>query len=102
VRAFLSFKYWATSDLGIGLDYRPLTDELDPTLTYRLVTEDAAGWRPAVIFGTSVDDFTFRGEAVSSRSYFATISKAFPQQKFWQITPFHYWFNLAGLIRTLL
>ncbi len=89
-RAFLSFKYWATSDLGIGVDYRPVSEQLSVAATYRLISEDPRGWRPAVILGTSVDDFTDGGDEVESRSYFATFSKALPQFKFWHVIPAPY------------
>ena len=89
-QVFLSLKYWVTNDLGLGFDYRPLVDDVSITATYRLVAEDPCGWRPAVILGTSVDDFSDGGDQVESRSYFATVSKALPQFKVGGITPSPY------------
>ena len=89
-QAFLSFKYWATDDLGLGFDYRPLVDRLSVAATYRLVGEDPSGWRPAVILGTSVDDFSNGSDQVESRSYFATVSKALPEFKVGGVTPSPY------------
>ena len=69
-----------TSDIGLGLDYRPLVDELNFTATWRAVSEDPKGWRPAVILGSSVDDFTIgNDEELESRSVFGTFSKALPR-----------------------
>ena len=104
-KVFASFKYWATDDLGIGIDYRPLVDEVSLTATYRLISEDPCGWRPAVILGTSVDDFSDGGEDVNSRAYFATVSKAFPDAKVWGITPAPYvgavWIDKLSELRPL-
>lgn len=87
---FMSLRYWATRDLGVGFDYRPLIDQLKFSATYRLVSEDPRGWRPAILLGTSFDDFTSKGVQTQSRSYFATVSKAMPHLKFLNITPSPY------------
>ena len=104
-QVFASFKYWVTDDLGVGFDYRPLVDKISLTATYRLVTEDHCGWRPAVIVGTSVDDFTKDGMDVESRAYFATVSKAFPDAGFMGITPAPYvgavWIDKLSELRPL-
>ena len=84
---FMSLRYWITGDLGVGFDYRPLIGQLKFNATYRLVSEDPKGWRPAVLLGTSFDDFTSKGVQTESRSYFATVSKAMPRLKFLNITP---------------
>ncbi|MDA7911714.1 hypothetical protein N9B30_06410, partial [Akkermansiaceae bacterium] len=73
---FMSLRYWITGDLGVGFDFRPVIDQLKFNATYRLVSEDPKGWRPAVLLGTSFDDFTSKGVQAESRSYFATVSKA--------------------------
>ena len=102
---FASFKYWATADLGLGVDYRPLIDNVSITATYRAVSEDPLGWRPAVILGTSEDDFSYKGSDVESRSYFFTLSKAMPDMKFWGVTPSPYagavWIEEIDKIRPL-
>ena len=104
-QVFTSFKYWATDDLGIGFDYRPLVDHISLTATYRLISEDPKGWRPAVIVGTSVDDFTKNGEDVESRAYFATVSKALPDSEFFGFTPAPYagavWIDKLSELRPL-
>lgn len=87
---YASFKYWMSSDLGVGFDYRPLVDDVSMTLTYRAISEDPTSWKPAVILGTSEDDFSYRGDAVNSRSYFVTASKAFPSFEWQGITPAPY------------
>ena len=102
---FASFRYWLTKDLGLGFDYRPLIDQVSFNATYRLVNEDPKSWRPAVILGTSYDDFSSGGEEVESRSYFATVSRALPDLKFWGITPAPYvgavWITKLDEIRPL-
>ncbi len=104
-KAFLSAKYWVTNDLGIGFDYRPLTDSISATATYRLISEDPCGWRPAVILGTSQDDFSDGDDEVESRAYFVTLSKAFPEHKFMGITPAPYvgavWIDKLNEVRPL-
>ena len=54
-QVYFSGKYWATDDLGLGVDYRPLVDSVSVTATYRLISEDPCGWRPAVILLKSID-----------------------------------------------
>ena len=102
---FSSFKYWIMPDLGIGFDYRPLVDDVSLTATYRLISEDASGWRPAVIMGTSEDDFTEKSIEVNSRSYFLTVSKAFPELEFLGIKPAPYagavWIDELDKVRPL-
>ena len=63
-QAYTSFKYWVTSDLGLGFDYRPLVDKVSLTATYRLVSEDSKGWMPAV-HGWGVE-WRWRGWRVGS------------------------------------
>ena len=102
---FMSLRYWITGDLGVGFDYRPVIDQLKFNATYRLVSEDPKGWRPAVLLGTSFDDFTSKGVQAESRSYFATVSKAMPRLKFLNITPSPYmgaaWIDRINEIRPL-
>ena len=104
-QAYASFKYWVSNDLGLGFDYRPLVDDISLTATYRIFTEDPNGWRPALIAGTSEDDFTDKGEEVNSRSYFLTVSKAFNELEFYGVTPAPYigavWIEEIDKIRPL-
>jgi hypothetical protein len=74
-----SAAFWVTPDIGLGLDYRPLVDEVNFTATWRAFAEDPDGWRPAVILGSAVDDFTVGDEEIESRSVFGTVSKALPR-----------------------
>lgn len=76
-QAFFSLAYWVTNDWSIGLDYRPLVDEVEATSTFRLLSEKSSTWwRPAVILGTSAEDFTNdAGKQVTSRAWFGTVSK---------------------------
>ena len=89
-KVFTSFKYWVTPDFGIGVDYRPLVDDISLTATYRLIPEDPTGFNPAIILGTSVDDFSDNDIDVNSRSIFVTASKALPDMEFIGITPAPY------------
>lgn len=102
---FSSFKYWLTDDLGVGVDYRPLVDSVTMTATYRAISEDPFGWRPALIVGTAEDDFDYKGEDVESRSYFFTLSKALPDVEFYGISPAPYvgavWIEEIDKIRPL-
>ncbi len=102
---FSSFKYWISDDLGVGVDYRPLVDSVTMTATYRAISEDPFGWRPAMIVGTAEDDFTYKGESVESRSYFFTLSKAMPDVDFCGIVPAPYagavWIEEIGEVRPL-
>jgi hypothetical protein len=104
-QAYLSLKYWLTDDFGLGCDYRPLVDQVRLMATYRIISEDPSGWRPAVIAGTSADDFSDKGVEVNSRSYFVTVSKALQDLEFWGITPAPYagavWIEELDKVRPL-
>ena len=65
---FMSLRYWITGDLGVGFDYRPVIDQLKFNATYRLVSEDPKGWQPAILLGTSFDDFTSKGVQTDSHA----------------------------------
>ncbi len=67
---FLTFRYEIIESLSVGADYRPLTGDVTFAGNWRAISEND-GWRPAVILGTSNDDF---GD-VSSQSYYGTVSK---------------------------
>ena len=89
----------------MGFDYRPLIDQFSFSATYRLISEDPKGWRPAVVIGTTYDDFTSNGVEVASRAYFATVSKAMPKLKVLGITPSPYvgaaWISRLDELRPL-
>jgi len=78
-QVYTSAAFWVTENIGLGFDYRPLVDEINATATWRALSEDPQGWRPALIFGTAVDDFTVADEEIESRSVFGTFSKALPR-----------------------
>ena len=105
-QVFFSFKYWLNDDFGLGVDYRPLVDSVTMTATYRAISEDPFGWRPALIVGTSEDDFSYKSDSVESRSYFFTLSKAMPDMEFYGIRPAPYagavWIKEIDKVRPLL
>ncbi len=65
----MTLSYAATDRFTLGLDYRPLSDDLTPLASYRLFdeTED----NPAVILGTSADEFN----KTISQTYHLVLSK---------------------------
>ncbi len=67
---YLNASYQLTDWLRVGLDYRPLTDDVSVLANLRVFPENDT-WRPALILGTSNDDF---GD-INSDSYYATLSK---------------------------
>jgi hypothetical protein len=69
-KLYFNLSYQATESLRIGVDYRPLTDDVSLLANWRVFSEDD-GWRPALILGTSNDDF---GD-INSQSYYGTLSK---------------------------
>jgi hypothetical protein len=74
-----SVAFWLTRNFSIGTDYRPLADKAGITATWRAVSEDPDNWKPAIILGTSVDDFRVADDEIESRAFFATFSKALPR-----------------------
>ena len=69
-KIFLTARYQILDPVSVGVDYRPLTDDVAFAGNWRVFSENDK-WRPALILGTSNDDF---GD-VSSQSYFGTVSK---------------------------
>ena len=67
---YVHLGYEVTKSLRAGVDYRPLTEDLSPLANWRVFSENDT-WRPALILGTSNDDF---GD-VNSQSYYGTLSK---------------------------
>ena len=70
--------FWLTDNFSLGLDYRPLADKAGITSTWRAISEAPGGWKPALIFGTTVEDFRIAGREIESRAFFGTLSKALP------------------------
>jgi hypothetical protein len=73
-----SVAFWLTDDFSLGLDYRPLADKVGITGTWRAFSEDPDTWKPALIFGSMVDDFRIAGREIESRAFFGSLSKALP------------------------
>ena len=69
--------------LSGGLDYRPLSNDIDFAANWRAVSEKK-GWQPAVIFGTSNDDFN----EIKSQSYYGTVSKYLGELGNFQFSPY--------------
>ena len=53
---YLNLSYNLTDSLRVGADYRPLTDDVSLLANWRVSPENDS-WRPALILGTSNDDF---------------------------------------------
>ena len=77
-KLYTSVSFWLTDNFSLGADYRPLADKAGITATWRAIAEDPLDWTPALIFGTSVDDFRLAGREIESRAFFGTLSKALP------------------------
>ncbi|HJM62150.1 MAG: hypothetical protein QF405_06735 [Roseibacillus sp.] len=61
--------YAFSDDLTLGIDYRPLSADLTVIGAFRLIDEST--WRPAVVVGTSADEF----HSVLSQAYHVIMSK---------------------------
>lgn len=80
---FLTLRYEIIDSLTLGLDYRPLTDDFGFAANWRAASENGI-WQPAIIFGTSNDDF---GE-ISSQAYFVTASKFLGEFGGFNVSPY--------------
>jgi len=89
---FFSGAYWLTKQWSVGLDYRPLVDKVYPNSNLRVLNEDPNSlWKPAVIIGTSAEDFTnSQDQDVESRAWFGTVSKALPKIEALDLRPSPY------------
>ena len=67
---YMNLSYQVTDWFRAGVDYRPLTDDVSILANLRVFPENDT-WRPALILGTSNDDF---GD-INSDSYYGTLSK---------------------------
>ncbi|MFT5468570.1 MAG: hypothetical protein ACI8UO_003680 [Verrucomicrobiales bacterium] len=67
---YLNLSYQFTDNFRAGVDYRPVTGDASILANWRVFSEDDS-WRPALILGTSNDDF---GD-INSQSYYGTFSK---------------------------
>lgn len=68
-KLYMNLSYQLHDSLRVGVDYRPLTDDLSLLANWRVWSEEEG--RPAFIVGVSNDDF---GD-VNSYSYYGTLSK---------------------------
>ena len=68
-RIFTSISYAFLPDFEAGVDFRPLVDEVSPNVNWRVLQERTR--MPAVILGTSNDDFS----SGNSQSVYASVSK---------------------------
>lgn len=69
-KLYFNLSYQVTESFRAGVDYRPLTSDFGLLANWRILSEDDH-WRPAIILGTSNDDF----DEVNSQSFYGTISK---------------------------
>ena len=67
---YMNIGYQVTNNLRVGVDYRPRTEEVSVLANWRVFSENDK-WRPALILGTSNDDFG----TINSQSYYGTLSK---------------------------
>lgn len=67
---YINASYDFTDSFRAGVDIRPLTDDVSLLATWRVFSENDKG-RPALILGTSNDDFG----NINSDSYYGTLSK---------------------------
>ncbi len=82
-KIYTHLNYSITDFLRVGFDYRPITGDVDPQANLRVFPENE-GWRPALILGTSNDDF---GD-ISSQSYYGTLSKHLFEWKKFNFSPY--------------
>jgi hypothetical protein len=69
-KLFTTFRYQLFDSFSLGMDYRPLTNDAGIAANWRVFSENDK-WLPALILGTSNDDF---GD-ITSQSYYGTFSK---------------------------
>lgn len=74
--------YMVTDAFVLGFDYRPLTDDVEPILTYRLWVEKEM--RPAFTIGLSSDTF----DGVESKAMHAVFSKKIYEKGDFKLSPY--------------
>ena len=67
---YLNVSYQLFENFRAGIDYRPLTEDFGAIANWRVFPESDA-WRPALVIGTSNDDFG----SINSQSLYGTFSK---------------------------
>ena len=69
---YLNLSYEFTTSIRAGLDFRPLSDDISPLITWRVFPSNPDNWRPALIAGFANDDF---GD-INSNAIFASFTKS--------------------------
>lgn len=76
-RYYTSASFVISKNLSLGLDYRPLIGEVEFLANWRMISEASlSSWNPAVVLGTSREDYTRDNIERNSRAYYITISKS--------------------------
>jgi len=76
-KLYASMSYVLHKNIAIGLDYRPLIDKVEFMGNWRILPERQLGkWSPALVLGTSREDYTIAHVEKESRAYYATLSKS--------------------------
>jgi len=75
-RLYVSAAYAVHPNIMLGIDYRPLVDQVGGFATWRLMSETRK--RPGLIVATSNDDFNIDGAEINSQSASAVLSKGLP------------------------
>ena len=81
-KLYTSLSYFVTNRVAIGADYRPLVDKVAFNANVRAVLETES--RPGVVIGSATDEF---GD-VSSRHYYATVSKHLGEWNNVEVSPY--------------
>lgn len=85
-RLYFSTAFAVHPDIMLGVDYRPLADQVGGFATWRVLSEGDR--RPAVIMATSNDDFTVNDEEINSQSVSAVAAKALIDWNGWSASPY--------------
>ena len=72
-QAYFSLRAVVHPDVTLGADYRPLSEDVGLLATWRVFSETDK-W-PALVVGTSHDDFTDGDEEVDSQTLYGSLSK---------------------------
>ncbi len=70
---YFSLRFVVHPDVSIGFDVRPLTDSVGFLATWRALEETER--RPALVWGTSNDDFTVGGVEENSQALYGMLAK---------------------------
>jgi len=70
---YFALRFVVHPDISLGLDVRPLTDDVGFLATWRAVEETQR--RPALVLGTSNDDFTDGDDEINSQTLYGMLAK---------------------------